>query len=94
MLHGVPVIAFARGGTAETIRGLEHHAPTGVHFERQDAGSIAEAIRLFESATDRIDPAACRVNAERFATTRFREEFGALVQNAWSGVERARTLQP
>ena len=88
--RGVPVIAFARGGTAETILGLDHESPTGVLFPRQDAESIVEAIRTFEGSNGRIRPEACRANARRFAPQRFRDEFSAYVDRSWQAFEQAR----
>ena len=32
---GTPVIAYGRGGAAETVRGLQQNPPTGVLFEEQ-----------------------------------------------------------
>jgi glycosyltransferase involved in cell wall biosynthesis len=32
---GTPVIAFSRGGAAESIRGIDQARPTGVFFDRQ-----------------------------------------------------------
>ncbi|MEP7208071.1 MAG: glycosyltransferase [Casimicrobiaceae bacterium] len=71
---GTPVIAFAHGALAETIRGLDHAQPTGVLFGEQSAGAAAAAIRAFESAPQRIASEACRANAARFASGRFRDE--------------------
>ena len=34
---GTPVIAYGRGGSLETVRGLDAAAPTGAFFARQDA---------------------------------------------------------
>ena len=76
---GVPVIALARGGCVETIRGLDDPEPTGVFFAEQSANAIAEGIRIFEQNQARITPEACRRNAARFAGTRFRDELGAFV---------------
>src|SRR5205085_9034009 len=61
--HGTPVIAYARGGSSETIRGLDTAQPTGVLFEEQTASSIAHAIRTFEAQKTLIGPEACRDNA-------------------------------
>jgi glycosyltransferase involved in cell wall biosynthesis len=88
--RGMPVIAYARGGTGETIRGLNEDAPTGVLFETQDPAAIVAAVRAFESQRARILPQSCRANAERYSTLRFRSEFKAFVQTAWSDFERAR----
>jgi glycosyltransferase involved in cell wall biosynthesis len=81
--RGTPVIAFGRGGSVETIRGLDAPAPTGVLFEEQTAASIVQAIRAFEGQEARIRPEACRDNAARFSLQRFHTEFGNLLQARW-----------
>jgi glycosyltransferase involved in cell wall biosynthesis len=90
--RGVPVIAFARGGVLETVRGLgrEHDAPTGVFFDEQSEASIAHAVRRFECNAHRIEPTACRANAERFAERVFREEFAAFVDREWQSFQSRR----
>ncbi len=72
---GTPVIAYAAGGTAETIPGLDAAVPAGVLFSEQSAQAIAEAVRRFEASESRIRPEACRDNARRFDPRRFRREF-------------------
>ena len=42
---GVPVIAFGRGGSLETIKG----SVSGIFFEQQEVDSLVEAISRFES---------------------------------------------
>ena len=83
--RGVPVIAYARGGALETVRGLgrDRGTPTGVFFDEQSEAAIAHAVQQFESNADRIEPAACRANAERFAEHVFRDEFSAFVEHEW-----------
>ena len=76
---GMPVIAYARGGALETVRGLEDGAPTGVLFPEQTAEAITTAVRRFEAKAPRITALACRENALRFSAERFRAEFGAYV---------------
>lgn len=77
---GTPVIAYARGGTQETVRGLDHSHPTGLHFREQTCEAIVNAVEEFERNESRITPAACRQNALRFTARSFRENFSALVQ--------------
>ena len=89
---GVPVIAYSRGGSAETIRGLDHESPSGVFFDVQDAPSLADAIRVYETKRDRITAAACRANALRFSTERFRSEFSRYVSGAWGEFQAQRRL--
>jgi glycosyltransferase involved in cell wall biosynthesis len=77
---GTPVIAFAKGGSLETVRGLDHSDPTGLFFDEQSVSSLQSAVAIFEREGARIQPEACRQNALRFRSLRFREEFGAFVQ--------------
>lgn len=63
---GRPVIAFGRGGAAETVI----DGTTGVHFGEQTVESLVQAIHQFERMT--FDPANCRRNAERFDAREFR----------------------
>ncbi len=86
--HGKPVIAFRRGATSETIRGLDDRSPTGVLFEEQTAAAITQAIRTFEAQEIRVRPEACRDNAARFSGPRFRTEFDSLLQAKWRAFER------
>lgn len=80
---GTPVIALARGGAVETIRGLGDAGPTGVLYPDQTAPAIAEAVRTFEANRHRIDVTACIANARRFAPARFRSEFESFVEACW-----------
>lgn len=76
---GTPVVALARGGALETIRGQDDAAPTGVFFDAQTPSAVADAVRGFAAAAARIRPEACRANAERYSAERFRREFAAFV---------------
>jgi glycosyltransferase involved in cell wall biosynthesis len=76
---GTPVIAFGRGGVTETVCGLDRELPTGVFFDQQTPNSIREAIEIFEG--QKIDPASCRKNAERFSTQTFVNRFHSFVMN-------------
>ncbi len=76
---GTPVIAYAKGGVLETIRGLDDEQPTGVFFKEQSPAAIKAAVCSFEQEAVRILPLTCRENALRFAPERFRAEFKACV---------------
>jgi glycosyltransferase involved in cell wall biosynthesis len=76
---GTPVIAYGRGGALETVRGLDHARPTGLFFDEQTPAALAAAIRRFEAARGRIDPAGCREHARAFGPARFRAEFEDVV---------------
>ena len=80
---GTPVIAFCRGGAAETLRGLDAPAPTGVFFAEQTSAAIRDAVIRFEQSAHRITASACRANAQRFDIAAFRERFGDYVSAAF-----------
>ena len=71
---GTPVIALAKGGALETIRGLDTPTPTGVFFGQQTVESITDAVTTFERESERISSEACRENALRFSADRFRRQ--------------------
>ncbi len=75
---GTPVIAFGKGGAAETVVAGE----TGIFFQDQNVSSLIKAIEEFEKL--RFDPLRVRKNAERFSSERFRREFAALIEREWS----------
>ncbi len=68
---GTPVIAYGKGGTLETILGLDKEKSTGIFFEEQTINSICNAVNIFEKNQDKFKPENCRVNSERFSNERF-----------------------
>ncbi len=84
MACGTPVIAYGRGGAAETVAGLDSSAPTGVLFEEQSAAAVTRAVRLFEQNSQRVTAQACRARAERFSIPRFRAEFTDFVTKKYA----------
>lgn len=81
---GTPVIALGKGGSLETLRGLEAEQPTAVFFAEQTAEAIVAAVMKFERAEGHITADACRENAARFGVERFRREFIDLVETEWA----------
>lgn len=79
---GTAVIAYGKGGVLETVKGLDSDSPTGVFFREQTVASLVEAVRSFEQEGQGIRPLACRDNAWRFSTERFRNEFKEYVEKA------------
>jgi len=75
---GTPVIAFGKGGAAETVVAGE----TGIFFQDQNVPSLIKAIAEFEKLS--FDPLRVRKNAERFSSERFRREFAALIEREWT----------
>lgn len=80
---GTPVIAFGKGGVLETIKGLEQESPTGVFFYEQKVDSLINAVHLFISNQNKIEPKTCRVNSLRFSEQRFRDEINNYVNEKW-----------
>jgi len=90
---GKPVIAYGRGGVAETIDGLhlagddERDAATlreknyrAVFFARQDRASLAHAVRFFEKHADSFDAEQIRAGVAGFNRERFKQEFARTVE--------------
>ena len=84
MACGTPVIAYGRGGAAETVAGLGAPAPTGVLFAEQTPGAVARAVELFEQNAQRITAQACRARAERYSAARFRSDFTGFVTTKYA----------
>ncbi len=79
---GTPVIAYGRGGARETVRAGSPE-PTGLFFEAQTPAAIAAAVLRFEREQHRYVPAACRVNAQRFAVDVFNARYSGFVAACW-----------
>jgi glycosyltransferase involved in cell wall biosynthesis len=78
MAAGCPVIAYGIGGVAESVEPGE----TGVLYERQEAGSLAEAVRTFERSGIDCRPEALHDRARRFGLERFQRQFAACLSAA------------
>jgi glycosyltransferase involved in cell wall biosynthesis len=63
---GIPVIAYGKGGTSETVL-----PGTGLLFLEQTPEALTEAINEFEKREGEFDLAECRRNAERFSEEKF-----------------------
>ena len=75
---GTPVIALRKGGALETVV----EGQTGVFFDQQTPSSLKAAVERFEQM--KFDPLLIRKNTERFSAERFRAEFKAFVDKAWT----------
>ncbi len=92
---GKPVIAFAKGGALETVRGAMSGEPvpdgaTGVFFGEQSVDGLLSAIRWFETNEDRFDPSAIRDHAAPFAREEFAKTIRAFVDTRFAAFERER----
>ena len=75
---GTPVIAFGRGGAAETVV----HGKTGWFFSEQTPTSVQQAVQLFESDFSVNTPVLVR-HAEQFSAARFKQQFYDFVQEKY-----------
>ena len=73
MASGKPVVAYGRGGVAETVV----DGVTGVFFEQQSPAALAEAIERSDVIT--FDRAAIRRRAEQFDRERFLASWRSLL---------------
>ncbi len=76
---GAPVIAYAKGGQAETIV----HGKTGLLFLEQTVESLAASVRELHSGETHFDPKVLRVHAEQFSASCFRARFETFVEQTW-----------
>ncbi|GAB5097351.1 glycosyltransferase family 4 protein [Caballeronia sp. HLA56] len=77
---GTPVVTFGKGGALETVIGLPRERPTGLFFKEPTCESLIDAIERFERNAHLFDPRACRDNAERFSTEKFKASFSAFIE--------------
>jgi glycosyltransferase involved in cell wall biosynthesis len=80
--EGLPVLALGRGGALETVREGPDHG-TGMFFSSPDPQEIARCVRSFVQREASFSPEACRAQAARFSSDRFRSELTALIESAY-----------
>ena len=73
---GRPTVAFAAGGSLETVVEGE----TGLLFSEPNAQSLAQAMRTLSRTT--FDRARLQAHARRFAPDVFRTKFAALIERS------------
>lgn len=78
---GTPVIAYGKGGTLETVCGMDDECPTGLFFPEQSAAAICEAVKIFEANQELFTVENCTQNAARFSPQQFRESFMRYVES-------------
>ena len=85
---GVPVIAFGKGATLETVIGdpsgyFVDNSHTGVFFKEQTVESLLKAIDILENNYSYFDKITIRKNALRFSKERFEKEFEEMVNKKY-----------
>ena len=94
---GIPVIAFAKGGALETIKGIyvgrdDFEGKTGVYFEKQTEISIIRALEFFEKHETKFNSNSIRKHAERFSKERFQEEFRETVEELYGNWKKDKEI--
>ena len=79
--HGRPVIAYAKGGSLETVCGTELQGErTGVFFYEQTTDALVDAILRFEKEEQHFKPETIRMHARQFDTAVFKERLNLLIE--------------
>lgn len=77
--YGVPVIAFKKGGSLDTVI----FGKTGVFFDKQTVTSLEVAVKSFDKLTyKKLNAKDCIKNSKRFSKENFKKEFVDFVKNA------------
>ena len=92
---GRPVIAYARGGVTESVRGLhadsfgpdpEHSS--GVFFREQSVDALVLAIEQFETFEHAFSPSFIKHQADRFSPEHFRSNLASFLTEKWEEFHR------
>lgn len=84
MACGRPVLAFGRGGAAETVV----DGVTGLFFDAQTPEAVIDSVERFEAAESGFSAEACIAHAGKFGGDRFDREFRAIVDREMAGTGR------
>lgn len=76
---GVPVIAYGKGGSLETVIS----GKTGIFFPEQNPTSIIAAIQAFEKQEHTFDPLLIQSHAKAFSKERFQREMREFINTKW-----------
>ena len=77
MSCGTPVIAYAKGGTGETVIDCK----TGLHFGEQTVESVVRAIQRYLRLDDQFSFEYIASYAQRFSKERFIDEYREVVES-------------
>ena len=73
---GTPVIAYGKGGALETVKNIRQDASgTGLFFSEQKPQALIAAVEEFEKLQAQIEPENCRLQANKFSPTIFKQSY-------------------
>lgn len=80
---GTPIIAYGAGGTLETVIDIVNNplTGTGIFFETQTEESLIKAVNLLENHYTHEIHNNCRIQAERFSVSNFKQNILSFVKN-------------
>jgi glycosyltransferase involved in cell wall biosynthesis len=92
---GTPVIAYGKGGTAETIRDLHQYGDqgTGVLFAEQKPEALVAAVKSFEQHLGRLTPSIVRSQALSFTPESFRKQYASFLTSCYQEFQRRQSSQ-
>jgi len=82
MAHGVPVIAYRKGGACESVV----EGVTGEFFDAQTSDVLADGVRRFMLNEKIYDREAIKKRAEEFSEERFKKAFREYIDGRMLGV--------
>jgi glycosyltransferase involved in cell wall biosynthesis len=74
MAHGVPVIGYRSGGTAETVL----HQKTGLLFDKYTVEDLKKTLRVF--GTKKISDVVCKQHAKKYAEEKFKRKMKKVIE--------------
>ncbi|TAD79532.1 MAG: glycosyltransferase family 4 protein [Oscillatoriales cyanobacterium] len=82
---GTPVIAFAQGGTGETVRDYRRDPgkATGILFPKQTVAALVEALQAFEQVRSHFGAEAIHEHARSFSPQVFHDRYFQFVDWCW-----------
>lgn len=82
---GTPVIAYGKGGALETVKDIRADPVkgTGLFFDVQKPEALVEAVKKFEQLADRIEPENCRLQANKFSPTIFKQSYLKYIEDCY-----------
>lgn len=82
---GTPVIAYGKGGALETVKDIRQCPKdgTGLFFDVQQPEALIKAVENFEQFQFKIDPENCRLQANKFSPTIFKQSYLKYVEDCY-----------
>jgi glycosyltransferase involved in cell wall biosynthesis len=77
MAHGVPVIGYRSGGTAETVL----HLKTGLLFDEYTVEELKKTLKTF--AKKKLSAKAAKQHAKKYAEEQFKRKMKKVIDNAY-----------